>query len=310
MMADRENDGRPLVSVVIPTTDVNSSFLERCRACFRKRSTTSRSSSSTTPRIRLCTSPPTRGSVSSDSGERWHRRCADCRRAGRARALDRTRGRRRRVAPAHARGIAAGRREQWPAGAGRGHLGYRARRHSRAGHPTAPTAYAPRGATTRSKTSSPGSHRRPVTRWSPLGRSSNGSAIGMPGSARPRGTTSSSGSTRSARSSGPGDHVPPDTSPRRSTRLHERVGKHESFRLLETKHRHLFASHPRRYGHYLAGDAIHWLPSATTRERWGRPRRAVQMAPAAAISRITRDALRATARTARTAIDRVVGRTA
>ena len=87
-------------------------------------------------------------------------------------------------------------------------------------------------------------------------------------------------------------------------------GKHESFRLLETKHRQLFASHPRRYGHYLAGDAIRLVAFGDYPGAVETTRRAVRMAPAAAISRITRDAFRATARTARTAINRIVGRTA
>lgn len=85
-------------------------------------------------------------------------------------------------------------------------------------------------------------------------------------------------------------------------------GKHESFLLLEAKHLQLFVSHPRRYAHYLAGDAIRLAALGRYSEAAESGRRAVRTAPTPAIARITRHAFRSTARRARTAAVRVTTR--
>lgn len=87
-------------------------------------------------------------------------------------------------------------------------------------------------------------------------------------------------------------------------------GKHESFRLLESKHRQLFVSHPRRYAHYLAGDAIRLAALGKYSSAAETVGRAVRMAPAPAITHLARHASLATARKARTTVIRVLGQTA
>jgi glycosyltransferase involved in cell wall biosynthesis len=64
--------------------------------------------------------------------------------------------------------------------------------------------------------------------------------------------------------------------------------KHESFKLLEEKHRGLFEAHPRRYAQYLVGDAARLVTLGRRTEAVAALARATRRAPATAIVRSLR----------------------
>lgn len=77
------------------------------------------------------------------------------------------------------------------------------------------------------------------------------------------------------------------------------ASKHESFKLLERKHSELFSSHPKRYAHYLVGDAFRLVALGERTEAIKTIARAWRLSPATTLSRATRLAYRAAARSAR-----------
>jgi glycosyltransferase involved in cell wall biosynthesis len=64
--------------------------------------------------------------------------------------------------------------------------------------------------------------------------------------------------------------------------------KHESFKLLEQKHRGLFEAHPQRYAHYLVRDAARLVALGRRTEAAATLARAVRLSPATTTARLLR----------------------